>query len=127
MLPIKTPSNRFFQLSTFGLLILSMQLFAAGLPGMPNYYPDQFDYVGHVQRLDLANRQIVIDDLLVNVPEDTPIYSQQSQTELLSQLYPGIRVGFSASYNSRGTLFMKAAWIIPRTLRVPGKSDEEER
>ncbi len=127
MFPIKTPSTHFTRLGILGLLFLAVQLHAAGLPGMPDYYPDQFDYVGQVQRMDLANRHVVISDQLVIVPDDTPIFSQQSESELLSRLYPGTRVGYSASFDARGRLYMRAAWVIPQTLRVPGKSDEEER
>ena len=126
MLTTKTLSTRFTRLGTLGLLILAVQLNAAGLAGMPDYYPDQFDYVGHVEKMDLIKRQVIINDLLINIPKDTPIYSQQSQSELFSRLYPGTRVGFSASFTAQGLLYMKAAWVIPQTLRVPGKSDEEE-
>jgi len=99
---------------------------AAGLQGMPDYYPDRFDFAGHIQSVDVAERKLVVDDQTVFVPRGVPIASRQSQKELFSTFRPGMRIGFNARYDRRGRLYMNAAWVIPDRLRLPGKDDEQE-
>ena len=113
-------------LSVACLLLGTNTLVAAGLQGMPSYYPDRFDFSGHIQSVDPAQRELVVDDQTVLVPRGVPIASQQSRKELFSVFREGMRIGFNGGYDRSGRLYMDAAWVIPDRLRLPAKDDEQE-
>ncbi len=105
-----------------GLLFCSLTAAAMDFDDLPAYYPEHFNYVGHVDRLDIARRVVVIEDQLIHVPHGTAIFSRHSQNELISSLTPGTRIGYSIQGGGRNAVLLNAAWIIPESLRIPDET-----
>lgn len=114
-------TNYIAYLLALGLCLASTQMWAADLP---SYYPERFDNIGHVQNIDIADRTVVIDDLLLFIPDDTPVNTQRSQNALISSLREGTRVGFTLThFNQRPVL--TEAWVLPESMDILDKSDDE--
>lgn len=102
------------RLRTF--LIVAGLLAYAGLStagGLPSYYPESFNVVGALGRLDLRNGEAVIGDSLYHLSATTPVHTLTSQSATLNALAPGSLTGCQVIRDAKGRRFITEIWVLP--------------
>lgn len=82
---------------------------------LPAYYPAHFTRTGTIDRMDLANRDIVINDTLMHFSSQTRVHSLNTQFSLLNSLRKGMKVGLAFVDNRRGLI--DEIWVLPKNYR----------
>ena len=74
-----------------------------------------FGFFGEVDSVDHGNLTMVIDDQVFQVRDSVRVYSKKGQKGRLSDIGPGVKVGFYPSQREsrgRGT-YIDAIWVLP--------------
>lgn len=105
--------NRKHSMTAALLLLLSLALPATAAT-LPEYYPESFDRSGVINRVDVDNRVIVIDDSKVQLSLNLKVYTPTTRFATIRSLKPGMRIGFGttgsrAAHNSA----VPELWVLP--------------
>ena len=102
--------KKFYQLCLATLLAISTQLAVAG---MPDYYPEFFPHSGTVDRLDISERYVVINDAMFRLSDNVRFHTPQSEFDVLRNLKLGDRVGCRYEKDGRGRFIVTDIWLLP--------------
>lgn len=98
-------------------LALTLCLMAAAATAwgdvLPGYYPDEFPRTGHVDRVDIRDGDIVINDTLFILSGNTPVHTLHTRFGTISDLRQGMTVGFAFSAGPAGKRQVTEMWILP--------------
>jgi hypothetical protein len=96
------------------LFVVKLMLFATGaLAGpLPAFYPDDFQYAGSVDRIDLRNRTIVVSDMLRQVADYVQVHDSSGDTSGMRRLRKGMEIGYTTQSAGTGGAVVKI-WILP--------------
>jgi len=83
--------------------------------GLPAYYPAHFTRTGIIDRVDLGQQVIVINDTLMHFSSQTRVHSLNTQFSLLNSLRKGMKVGLAFANNNRGLI--DEIWVLPKNYR----------
>lgn len=97
------------------ILPLASALFAAtaNSASLPEHYPqDGFPVSGNLDRVDLASREIVINDMLFYLDNDVTLHSLSSESDSLGRLLPGTKIGAKFTMQG-GKQIVTELWMLP--------------
>lgn len=98
------------------LFVLSLGAAAAPLP---DYYPQQFNRIGVIDRVDVGEGQIVIQDTLLLLSPGTAVHSPSRQFALPRELRKGMKIGYDLRKKD-GKTTVTEIWILPDSHRLSG-------
>ncbi len=102
------------------LLVLTL-MFGLAAPtqarDLPDYYPDSFQWVGTLNKLDLRKNSIIVRDALFPLAQEVKVYTPRSRFATLQALRPGMKVGCRTEKDSQGRKVVSAIWIFPKSTR----------
>ena len=96
------------------LFLVKLVLFASGaLAGpLPAFYPDDFQYAGNVDRIDIQNRTIVVSDMLRQVADYVQVHDSSGDTSGMRRLRKGMEIGYSTQSSGAGGEVVEI-WLLP--------------
>lgn len=96
------------------LFVVKLMLFATGaLAGpLPAFYPDDFQYAGSVDRIDLRNRTIVVSDMLRQVADYVQVHDSSGDTSGMRHLRKGMEIGYITQSAGAGGAVVEI-WVLP--------------
>ncbi len=101
------PKTLTFSILLF-LLMLPFTLWAASTGA----YPTTFSHTGHIDRIDAATGEIVINDTLILLPTSTTVHRPARKFSSSRDLKKGMKVGFS-SHTINGKKAIQEIWVFP--------------
>ena len=91
---------------------------------LPEWYPQEFDAVGRVQRIDRVGGEMVAGDRYFRIARDAQVHSLNTPDDTLLSVQEGTLLGVRAYRLENGQRLMTEAWILPGTY-TPPEADEE--
>lgn len=112
--------KRMYLLATAILFLAGLSLPAAA-SDLPGYYPESFDRSGVINRIDVNNRVLVIDDSKVTLSLNLKVHTPTTRYGTIRSLEPGMKIGFgtSGSRAVRGGA-VSEVWVLPADY-TPGR------
>ena len=101
---------RIFQALFFVKLALFMTGALAG--PLPAFYPDDFQYAGSVDRIDIRNRIIVVSDRLRHVVDYVQVHDKSGDTSGIRRLRRGMEIGYNTQSTGAGGAVVEI-WVLP--------------
>lgn len=98
--------------------LFMLSLGAAAAP-LPDYYPRQFDRIGIIDRIDVGEGQIVIQDNLLLLSPGTAVHSPSRQFVLPRELRKDMKIGYELRKNGDKRVVTEI-WILPDSHRLSG-------
>jgi hypothetical protein len=97
-------------------LCLGTAATAGWADGLPAYYPADFPRTGNVDRVNLREGAIVINDTLYSIDANTPVHTLQTRFATASDLAKNTRVGITFSTTATGRRRVEEVWVLPDVL-----------
>ena len=101
---------RIFQVVFFAKLVLFVTGALAG--PLPAFYPDDFQYAGSVDRIDIRNRVIVVSDMLRQVADYVQVHDSSGNTSGMRHLRKGMEIGYTTQSAEAGGAVVEI-WLLP--------------
>ena len=99
------------------------------LPGMlwaqdplPSYYPEDLPRTGPLERLDLGERVVVVNDTLYRLARYVPVHTPRLEMADLGDLAEGDEIAFNHERKVQGSSVITEIWKLPKGHRE--KSEE---
>ncbi len=100
------------------LILLSWLL----LPGilwaqnsLPSYYPEEIPRTGTLDRLDLKERVIVVNDALYRLAQYVPVHTPRRQVANLGDLKEGDKITFEYKDRKKVSSIITEIWKLPKS------------
>ncbi len=106
----------------FFLLMLPFSLWAAASTGA---YPTTFANTGHIDRIDAAAGEIVINDTLISLPSSATVHRPSRKFSSSRDLKKGMKVGYS-SHTENGKKTISELWLLPKNWGLSESESESE-
>lgn len=100
-------------------IILCLFMSASLAARLPGHYPDEFDNVGTISKLDIENHAIEINGIRYLLSSNLVVHSLQTNFSSSRYLRTGMRIGYgflSLEGNSRQIIEI---WILPSYYQLP--------
>jgi hypothetical protein len=80
---------------------------------LPAHYPQEgFQRTGVIDGVDLAKRQILVNDFRYYLSEDATLHSLSGSSDSLARLHPGNKIGFSFGLAGKRHVITEM-WMLP--------------
>lgn len=80
---------------------------------LPDYYPTAFDRWGVIDRVDLDNHILVVNDRSVHISRDLRVYTANTRFALARSLQPGMKIGFGTTGTRTAGGAVTEVWVLP--------------
>lgn len=74
-----------------------------------------FGFFGEIDSFDRAGRLLVVDDHVFRLADDVHVFTKKGRKGVLSDIRPGVKVGFypSGRGDGRHQIFINEIWVLP--------------
>ncbi len=90
---------------------------------LPAGYPQSFENVGTISRIDRVQGEIVVGDRFAWIPVDVPVHSADQPRDSILSLKVGVKIGYQAVPLKNGQRRMTEIWILPASYQLPQGDD----
>lgn len=100
-------------------MILCIVMSASFAARLPSHYPDEFDYVGVIKKLDLRNNAIEIDGQRYILSSNLTVHSLTGNFGSNTSLRTGMRIGYGFLSIESNNRQIGEIWILPSYYELP--------
>ena len=111
-------NNMIQQLKLFLAAILLIAMGTAFADNLPDYYPDEFQRAGILNKIDSKSRTATIDGHLYYFSSDLLVHSLSTQFSSVNSLRPSTPVGFGVS-RIGNKYYIDTIWVLPSNYKLP--------
>jgi len=100
-------------------LVLNLLAGVASAAGLPKYYPEAFEYMGMLQRLNVEQGTAVINGTSFRLSNNLQVHTLDSQFGTVHSLKTRLPVGCKTVRDPTGRRLITEIWLLPKDYSFP--------